>query len=112
MTITALAPKIDSALAARILAHCDYKLADISLTYGGITLEDGDISHQLYYESIDNAGSVIGYVRIENGIYFTHLNNYRTPQEAAIELLPRGEVERAIAKLNGVVEESDLPDYM
>ena len=49
----------------------------------------GDISHQLWFDNIDNPCALLGYVWLENGIYYTSTSpdNHATPQPAALDLL-------------------------
>lgn len=111
MTITAvITAKNDHQMAASIIDRLGYTLQDLSLEFGDVIIEDGDISHQLFYGSIDSTANIIGYIRIENGIYFTRINNYRTPEEAALELLPTTLVEATRKEIEA--ERAAMPDYM
>lgn len=86
-TSTTITTVINHQLADAILDKLGYTLEELDV-YGDRGWENNEISHQLYYGSIDNAGTVLGYVRIENGIYYSTDNNYRTPQQAALDLIP------------------------
>lgn len=114
MTAIALATKTDSQIDARmaesILDELGYTLEDVSLSLGDVVIEDGDISHQLYYGTDYSTAQILGYVRVENGIYFTHLNNYRSPEEAALELIPQFVIKGAIERIES--RKSEMPDYM
>jgi hypothetical protein len=107
-TSTAIATVIDHQLAQSILDKLGYTLEELDV-FGDRGWENNEISHQLYYGSIDNAGTILGYVRVENGIYYSTDNNYRTPQEAALDLIPS----HLVAKTIGQIEESraTMPAY-
>lgn len=110
MTYTAVATaKNDHKMAASILDRLGYTLQDLSLEYGDVVVADGDISHQLYYGSEYSTANIIGYVWIECGIYYTRINNYRTPEEAAIELIPSVLVNQAKAEIEA--DRSMAVDY-
>ncbi len=101
---------IDFLLAQSVLDRLGYTLEDLSLTYGDVVIPSGDISHQLWYDSIENACTIIGYVWIENDIYYTSLgNNHRDPDIAALDLLDPGLVQATAAKI--LLERQALPDY-
>ena len=95
MTTTAIAPAIDHQLAQSILDTLDYTLQDLSIQFGDVIIQDGDISHQLYYGSKFSNANIIGYVRIENGIYYSRDNNHQTAEQAALDLLPDNMVQSA-----------------
>lgn len=95
MTTTSIAPKIDHQMAQSILDKLGYTLQDLSLEYGDVVIGDNDISHQLYYGSHYSNVNIVGYVRIDNGIYYTHHNNHKTAEQAALELIPSNLVESA-----------------
>jgi hypothetical protein len=85
---------IDHLLADSILDRLGYTLQDLSLDYGDVVIENGEISHQLYYSSIYSTANIMGYVYHENNFYYTFTGNNRsTPQEAALDLLDRETVE-------------------
>jgi hypothetical protein len=79
----------DHLLAQSILDRLGYNLQDLSLEYGDVVIPDGDISHQLWYDSIDNSCNIMGYVWIENDLYYVSggVGNHTTPECAALELL-------------------------
>lgn len=102
--------QIDHKLAASILDRLGYSLQDLSLEYGDVVIPSGDVSHQLWYDSIENACTIMGYVWCENGIYYVSGNaNYETPEEAALELLDRHLVEVTAAKIR--LDRLLGPDY-
>jgi hypothetical protein len=101
---------IDFLLAQSILDRLGYSLQDLSLEYGNVVIPSGDISHQLWYDSIDNACTIMGYVWIENGIYYVRPDrNHKTPEQAALDLLDEGLVQTTAAKI--LLERQMLPDY-
>jgi hypothetical protein len=99
---------IDDKMAQSILDRLGYTLQDLALEYGDVVIFDNDISHQLYYGSEYNAANLMGYVWLENGIYYTGAGiNHKSPELAALDLLERHlvvdtayaiELERATAK--------------
>lgn len=102
--------KIDHKLAESILDRLGYSLEDLSLKYGDVVIPSGDISHQLWYDSIENACTIMGYVWIENDIYYAkHDRNHHTPELAALDLLDSKLVQ---ATANDILHERQaLPDY-
>lgn len=110
MTYTAVATaKDDHKMAASILDRLGYTLQDLSLEYGDVVIADGDISHQLYYGSDYSNANIIGYIWVEGGIYYTRINNYRTPEEAALELIPSILINRVKTEIEA--ERSVAVDY-
>lgn len=113
MTITAIKSTsnaaIDFQMAESILDRLGYVLEDLSLKYGDTCICDGDISHQLYYTSTSNSANIIGYIRVENGIYYTKWDNYKTAEQAALELIDRGLVEKT--RLEIEIERNNSVDY-
>lgn len=101
---------IDHQLAQSILNKLDYSLQDLSLDFGDVVIPDGDISHQLWYDSIDNACTIVGYVWIENDIYYSKPDrNHRHAELAALDLLDPELVKTTAAKIQ--LERQMLPDY-
>jgi hypothetical protein len=101
---------IDFQLAQSILDRLGYTLEDLSLTYGDVVIPSGDVSHQLWYDSIHNACTIMGYVWCENDIYYTSLgNNYRLPELAALDLLDPAVVQTTAANI--LLEREAFPDY-
>lgn len=87
--------KIDHQMAQSILDNLGYTLQDLSLEYGDVVIPEGDISHQLYYGSTYNSANLIGYVNVENGIYWANPeNNHKTAEQAALDLIAVSEVEQ------------------
>ena len=82
---------IDDKMAQSILDHLGYTLQDLSLEYGDVVIPNEDISHQLFYSSPYNSAELVGYVWIDNGVYYTSCGvlNHKSPELAALELLPR-----------------------
>ena len=92
MTNSTLAAPIDALAAQSILDKLGYSLQDLSEEFGDICVGDDDISHQLYRASIQSTCNLMGYVWMENGLYYVvrsanDLGNYRTPQQAALQLI-------------------------
>lgn len=80
--------KIDFQMAQAILDRLGYNLQDLALDYGDVVIPSGDISHQLWYGSIDNSCNLLGYIWIENDIYYTATGgNHQHAECAALELL-------------------------
>ena len=101
---------IDHLLAQSILDELGFSLQDLSLEYGDMAIPSGDISHQLWYDSIDNACTILGYVWIENGIYYArHDRNHHTAEQAALDLLDPTLVQATAIKIQ--LEKQLLPDY-
>jgi hypothetical protein len=102
--------KIDHLLAQSVLDRLGYDLQDLSLEYGDVVIPSGDISHQLWYDSIDNACTILGYVWVENDVYYAkHDSNHHTPELAALDLLDEKLVQ---ATANDILREREvLPDY-
>lgn len=69
-----------------ILDHLNYTLQDLSLEYGDVAIENGEISHQLYYASRYSTCNLIGYVYHDNELYYTAIgcDNYNNPYRAAL----------------------------
>lgn len=82
---------VDDKMAQSILDRLGYTLQDLSLEYGDVVIPDGDISHQLYYGSEYSSTNLMGYIWVENDIYYvkTGTMNHLSPELAALELLPR-----------------------
>ena len=79
---------IDHMMASSIIDRLGFTLQDLSLEYGDVVISGGDISHQLWYDSVDGECTIIGYVNVDNDIYYASgNNNYSTAQQAALELL-------------------------
>jgi hypothetical protein len=102
--------KIDHRLAGSVLDRLGYLLEDLSLKYGDVVIPSGDISHQLWYDSIDNSCTIMGYVWVENDIYYAKPDrNHHTPEIAALDLLDPKLVQ---ATANDILAEREsLPDY-
>jgi hypothetical protein len=99
-------------MAQSILDRLGYNLQDLSLDYGDVVIEDGEISHQLWYSSISSSCNIMGYVYQEHGLYYTSnamSGNHRTAECAALDLLDREVVEycRVLIEL----ERAASPDY-
>ena len=91
---------IDFQLARSILDHLGFDLQDLSLEFGDVVIPSGDISHQLWYDSIHNACTIIGYVWIEHDIYYAKPDrNHRHPELAALDLLDERLVQTTAAKI-------------
>jgi hypothetical protein len=102
---------VDYLLAQSILDELGYSLQDLSLEYGDMVIPSGDISHQLWCDSVDNACTIMGYVWIENEIYYArHDRNHYTAEQAALDLLDPALVEKTAIKIQ--LEKQLLPDYM
>jgi hypothetical protein len=104
---------VDCEMAESILDKLGYRLRDLSLEYGDIIIPQNDITHELYYPSINNSHTIAGYIYCENGIYYasgSHWNNHKTPEQAALDLLDRAVVNDCKYKIE--LERSSLPDYM
>ena len=101
---------IDFQLARSILDHLGFDLQDLSLEFGDVVIPSGDISHQLWYDSIHNACTIIGYVWIEHDIYYAKPDrNHRHPELAALDLLDERLVQTTAAKI--LLDRSLFPDY-
>lgn len=102
---------IDHQMAESILDRLGYSLQDLSIEYGDVVLDDGDISHQLYYSTVYSDVNLQGYIRVENGIYYSnHQNNYLTAQQAALDLIPAHLVRSTLQDIE--MERSVAVDYM
>lgn len=104
---------IDFKMAESILDRLGYTLQDLSLEYGDVCIDRDDISHQLWYDSIDNSCNIMGYIYCENGVYYaseSHWNNHRQPECAALDLLDRTIVEDARYAIE--TERATAVDYM
>lgn len=101
----------DFQLADSILDRLNLTLQDLSLDYGDVVIEIGEISHQLWYDSIDGSCAIMGYVYQDREIYYiTGGMNYRSPQCAALELLDPTIVEDAAIAIH--LERLKMPDYV
>jgi hypothetical protein len=80
--------KIDHLLADSILDRLGYTLQDLSLDYGEVAIEHGEIAFQLWYDSLYSSCNIMGYVYQDREIYYVSGGmNHRTAQQAALELL-------------------------
>lgn len=102
---------IDDKMAQSILDRLGYTLQDLSLDYGDVVIPDGDISHQLYYGSEYSSTNLMGYIWVENDIYYvkTGAMNHLSPELAALELLPRHIVIDTAYQIQD--ERATAPDY-
>lgn len=102
---------IDDKMAQSILDHLGYTLQDLSLEYGDVVLPNEDISHQLFYSSPYNSTELMGYVWIDNGLYYTSCGvlNHESPELAALELLSRHLVIDTAYAIE--LERATAPDY-
>jgi hypothetical protein len=104
---------VDFQLAQSILDRLGYTLRDLSLEYGDVCFGNGEITHELHYSSLFNSHTIMGYVKQENGIYYTDgNNNYQHAECAALDLLDRGIVEDARYQIELDRASSDMPDYI
>lgn len=89
LTILLQLTMIDHKIASIILDELGFTLEDLSLKYGDMCIENGQISHQLYYASVYSSANIAAYIYHDNGIYYTSvgLNNFSTPQLAAIDMI-------------------------
>jgi hypothetical protein len=102
--------KIDHQLAESILDRLGYTLEDLSLKYGDVVIPSGDIHSQLWYDSIDNSCTIMGYVWIENDIYYAKPDsNHHTAALAALDLLDVNLVQSTAIKIQ--TEKQALSDY-
>ena len=102
---------IDFQLAQSILDQLGYTLRDLEMEYGDVCFAEGDIAHELYYGSLYNTHNIAGFVRCENSCYYTDgNNNYKTPEQAALDLLDRAIVEDARYTIEIERASSDMPD--
>lgn len=102
---------IDHLMAESILDRLGMSLQDLALEYGDVVTPDGDISHQLYYSTVYSDVNLLGYIRVENGIYYSkHQNNYLTAQQAALDLIPAHLVRSTLQDIE--TERSVAVDYM
>jgi hypothetical protein len=112
-SLQSAATPIDFQMAESILDRLKYTLRDLSLEFGDVIIEDGDITHELYYPSINNSHTIAGYIYCENGIYYasgSHWNNHKTPEQAALDLLDRAIVNDCLYQIK--LERAAAPDYM
>lgn len=111
-TASTLSTEIDFQLAQSILDRLGYNLQDLSLDYGDVVIPSGDVSHQLWYDSIDNSCNIVGYIWVENDIYYTApgYRNHKTAEQAALDLLDRTAVENC--RLAIELERAIAIDYM
>jgi hypothetical protein len=101
---------INFQLAESILDKLGFVLRDLSLIYGDVVIPSGDISHELYYSSHYNNHNLLGFIWIENEIYYTKPDsNHRSPEIAALDLLDPGLVQTTAAKI--LLERQAFPDY-
>lgn len=103
---------IDSKMAESVLHELGYSLQDLSLEYGDVVIASDDITHQLYRSSIHSAYNLFGYVWCENGLYYVATNyysSYKTPEEAAIQLLDRKVVTECVRHIQQ--RRDAAPDY-
>lgn len=102
---------IDYLLAQSILDRLGFDLQDLSLEFGDVVIPSGDISHQLWYDSTDNACTIMGYVWCEHEIYYSKPSrNHRHPELAALDLLDERLVQTTAAKI--LLERQAFPDYI
>jgi hypothetical protein len=82
---------IDDKMAQSILDRLGYTLQDLSLEYGDVVIPNEDICGQVFYSSPYNSAELVGYIWIDNGLYYTSCGvlNHKTMELAALELLPR-----------------------
>jgi hypothetical protein len=93
LDLSSFSVEIDDKMAQSILDRLGYTLQDLSLEYGDVVIFDNDISHQLYYGSEFNSANLMGYVWVENGIYYTGTGiNHKSPELAALDLIERNKV--------------------
>lgn len=100
MTNPTLTAPIDATTAQYILDKLGYSLQDLSEEFGNVSVGDDDISHQLHYLSIDSTFNLMGYVWMENDLYYVRSSecsgNYRTPQQAALQLIDPKLIEQCL----------------
>lgn len=102
--------EIDHQLAASIIDHLGFSLQDLSLDYGDVVIPSGDISHQLFYGSTYSDINLLGYIWVENGVYYVaNGGNHRSADQAALDLLPVDLVQDAATRI--LLERSTIPDY-
>lgn len=112
--LTAIRPAaIDFKMADSIISELNCNLRDLSLEYGDVVISSGDISHELYYESSYNSHTLLGYVWVENDIYYTSIgnSNYHTPEQAAMDLLGTLATDARLV-IEARKAAIDLPDYI
>lgn len=101
---------LDHMMAQSILDRLGYTLRDLEMEYGDICFAPGEITHELHYPSIHNSHNIMGYVKCENGCYYTNgNNNYKTAEQAALDLLDRVIVDDCKYAIE--LERSMAPDY-
>lgn len=104
---------IDFQLAQSILDRLGYTLRDLELEYGNICFAPGEITHELYHGSLYNTHNIAGFVRCENSCYYTDgNNNYKTPEQASLDLLDRAIVEDARYAIEIERASTVMPDYI
>lgn len=103
--------KIDFRLATDVLERLGFDLQDLSMEYGDVVIENGEISHQLWYDAPDSSCVIMGYVYQDREIFYVSGGgNYRMPQLAALELLDRQAVEAAAFAIE--FERMRMPEYV
>jgi hypothetical protein len=101
---------IDHLMAQSIIDRLGYTLRDLTIEYGDVCFENGEITHELHYSSFFNSHNIMGYVKQENGIYYTNgKNNYQHAEIAALDLLDRTIVEDARYQIE--IERACAVDY-
>jgi hypothetical protein len=112
-SLESVATPIDFQMAESILDRLGYRLRDLSLEFGDVVIPQNDVTHELYYPSINNNHTIAGYIYCENGIYYasgSHWNNHKTPEQAALDLLDRAIVNDCQYQIE--LERASAPDYM
>lgn len=103
---------IDHKMAQSVLDELGYNIQDLSLEYGDVVIPSGDITHQVYYSSTRSDYELMGYIWCENDLYYVATNyydSYRTPQEAAIQLLDKKVVAECVDRIQQ--RRDAAPDY-
>jgi hypothetical protein len=96
----------DHQLASSILDNLGYTLYDLSEEYGGMIINQGDVSHQLFFNNV-----LMGYVWLWGTKYHTSIDvtDRLTPELAALTLLPKSQIDRAVLEIN--FRRSAVPEY-